>query len=50
MPPIHNTEEEKTTAATTTAAAEKFKYSTCVVRFLFFVFSFISFPFLFVLE
>lgn len=49
MPPIHNTEEEKTTAATTTAA-EKFKYSTCVVRFLFFVFSFISFPFLFVLE
>ena len=49
MPPIHNTEEEKTTAATTTAAAEKFKYSTCV-RFLFFVFSFISFPFLFVLE
>ena len=49
MPPINNTEEEKTTAATTTAAAEKFKYSTCV-RFLFFVFSFISFPFLFVLE
>lgn len=49
MPPIHTTEEEKTTAATT-AAAEKFKYSTCVVRFLFFVFSFISFPFLFVLE
>ena len=45
MPPINNTEEEKTTATTTTtAAAEKFKYSTCV-RFLFFVFSFISFSF-----
>ena len=48
MPPIHNTEEEKTTAATT-AATEKFKYTTCV-RFLFFVFSFISLPFRFVLE